>query len=91
MTAHAPEARADWAGRFWFSFYEKGGVMAEFCRNALAYMTARPVDAFRKKKTPEIADLLIAELNARPWLLVLDGLERILVAYNRFDAPQLRD
>ena len=87
----APTARDDWAGRFWYSFYEKGAVMVEFCRQALAYMNAQPVDAFRREKTPELTDMLITELNARPWLVVLDGLERVLVAYNRFDAAQLRD
>ena len=87
----APTARDDWAGRFWYSFYEKGAVMVEFCRHAMAYMTAQPVNVFRKKKTPELTDLLLAELNTRPWLLVLDGLERVLVAYHRFDAAQLRD
>jgi len=35
--------------------------------------------------------LLLNELRSRPWLLVLDGLERVLVAYHRFDAAQLAD
>lgn len=39
MVNHATGARADWAGRFWYSFYEKGTGMADFCRRALAYMT----------------------------------------------------
>lgn len=88
---HAANVRNDWAGRFWYSFYEKGAVMADFCRHALAYMTRRPVRELTKKKTPELSKLLLAELRGRPWLLVLDGLERILVAYHRFDAAQVRD
>ncbi len=91
VTRIAPTVREDWAGRFWYSFYEKSAVMADFCRHAPAYMTTHPVDDFWKKKAPELAERLMAELNARPWLLVLDGLERVLVAYNRFDAAQLRD
>src|SRR5689334_22318896 len=46
---HANSARADWAGTFWYSFYEKGAVMSDFSRRALAYMTGRPLKAFRKK------------------------------------------
>jgi hypothetical protein len=38
-TKHATSVRGDWAGRFWYSFYEKGAVMRGFCQHALAYMT----------------------------------------------------
>ena len=88
---HATGARADWAGRFWFSFYEKGAVMASFCRHALAYMTGKRAEDFAKLRMPELSDRLVAELERRPWPLVLDGLERVLVAYHRHDAAQLRD
>jgi tetratricopeptide (TPR) repeat protein len=90
-TNHAAIVRPDWAGRFWYSFYEKGSVMADFCRRALAYMTGRPLRDFRGKRTVELSDLLLRKLRARPWLLVLDGLERVLVAYHRIDAAQLAD
>ena len=71
---------SDWAGRFWYSFYERGAIMDDFCQRALAYMTSRPLAEFKKRKTAEMKDDLIAELHARPWLLILDGLERVLVA-----------
>jgi hypothetical protein len=87
---HAPKAQP-WTGRFWYSFYERGAIMADFCRRALAYMTGQPMEELRKKKTTELAPLLLHQLQARPWLLVLDGLERVLVAYHRIDAAQLRD
>ena len=91
VTRHASGARGDWAGVFWYSFYEKGAVMADFCRRALAYMTGQPLAAFREKKQPELSELLARQLQARCWLLVLDGLERVLVAYHRYDAAQLAD
>lgn len=92
---HAPSVRKgtkeDWAGRFWYSFYERGAIMADFCQRALAYMTSQPLEELRKKKTAELVPQLLHELQARPWLLILDGLERVLVAYHRIDAAQLRD
>ncbi|MBX3736646.1 MAG: SIR2 family protein [Candidatus Didemnitutus sp.] len=91
---HALAARpADrpWAGRFWYSFYERGAIMADFCQRALAYMTGRPLEDFAKKKTADLKDDLLAQLHARPWLLILDGLERILVAYHRIDAAEVPD
>lgn len=88
---HAEKCRNDWAGRFWYSFYEKGGVMSDFCQRALAYMTAKPLEDFRKKKMPELAELLVHNLQDKPWLLVLDGLERMLVHYHRIDAGELAD
>src|SRR5262245_20520393 len=75
----------------WYSFYERGAILADFCRRALAYTTGRPLDDLQKMRTPELGVLLLAELQARPWLLVLDGLERVLVAYHRYDAAQLAD
>ena len=80
-----------WAGRFWYSFYERGAIMADFCHRALAYMTGRPLENFAKKKTAELAKDLLAQLHAQPWLLILDGLERVLVAYHRIDAAEVPD
>lgn len=88
---HAPVVRTDWAGRFWYSFYERGAVMADFCRHALAYTTGQPLEAFEMMRTPELAPALIDQLHAKPWLVVLDGLERVLVAYHRIDAAELPD
>lgn len=90
-TKHATNVRSDWAGRFWYSFYERGAIMQDFCQHALAYMTGRPLMEFEKRKTAEMKDELIAQLHARPWLLILDGLERVLVAYHRIDAAEIPD
>jgi hypothetical protein len=90
-TKHAVQIRSDWAGRFWYSFYERGAIMADFCQRALAYMTVQPLEELRKKKTAELREPLLAQLHARPWLLILDGLERVLVAYHRIDAAEVPD
>lgn len=88
---HAPAVRANWAGVVWYSFYERGAVMGDFCQRALAYMTGAPLEKFRGRKTEELATLLLNQLRQKPWLLVLDGFERVLVAYHRVDAPVLLD
>ena len=88
--AHAPGIR-QWAGRFWYSFYERGAIMREFCQYALAYTTGRPVKDFERRQTAEMKDELLAQLHTRPWLFILDGLERVLVAYHRIDATAVRD
>lgn len=91
VTTRAPAVRSDWAGRCWYSFYERGARMADFCRHALAYMTGESPRTFDTVSSVDLADRLIAELQERPWLLVLDGLERLLVAYHRIDAAEIPD
>jgi hypothetical protein len=90
-TKHAVAVRCDWAGRFWYSFYEKGATMVDFCRRALAYMTGQPRSMFRDRNTAELTEPLIHQLRDRPWLIILDGMERVLASYHRFDAAQLAD
>lgn len=91
LTKHATVARDDWTGLFWYSFYEKGAVMSDFCCHALAYMTQQEASLFRRLRPHHLFERVLAELEARPWLLILDGLERVLVAYHRHDAAQLLD
>jgi hypothetical protein len=88
---HAPRLGIPWAGRFWYSFYERGADMREFAITALAYMTQQSPKALRKQTEDDITADLLQQLQRRPWLLVLDGLERVLAAYHRSDAAQARD
>ncbi|MBV9960582.1 MAG: DUF4062 domain-containing protein [Acidobacteria bacterium] len=91
LTEQATIARPNFAGRLWFSFYEGGADMTSFAAHALAYVTRQPLSDFRGRKTAELAVMLISALREEPFLLVLDGLERVLVAYHRLDASQARD
>jgi len=86
---HCSNIRTDWAGKFWYSFYEQGASLRLFCIHALSYMTNQTESVFAKKSTKELYDELLSQLKAQPWLLVLDGLERILVCYHRHDAPHI--
>lgn len=59
---YATEIRKDWAGIFWYSFYEKGAIMTDFCQRALAYITGLPLESFRKKKIAELSEQLLRHL-----------------------------
>jgi tetratricopeptide (TPR) repeat protein len=79
------------AGRMWWSFYESDATFENFVTRALAYVTRRPLDEVQKIPSPEREAQLLAALDREPFLLVLDGLERILIAYARMDAAHLSD
>lgn len=87
----APQEMRPLAGRLWWSFYESDATWENFVTRALAYAARRPLPEIEKLPFPEREDWLLRVLDAEPFLLVLDGLERILVAYARGDASYLRD
>jgi hypothetical protein len=91
VTNHAAADRSDWAGRLWYSFYERGADMRDFKVTALAYITHQPPETFRARPDAALTQDLLQHLTRAPFLLVLDGLERVLAAYHRADAAQLRD
>jgi hypothetical protein len=43
------------------------------------------------KNFNELCDTLLKHLSEKPYLFVLDGLERLLVCYHRYDATDMRD
>ncbi|MBZ0284448.1 MAG: DUF4062 domain-containing protein [Anaerolineae bacterium] len=87
----APQEMKPLAGRLWWSFYESDASFENFVIRALAYVTQTPRDAVEKMNPIEHESALLKALNEKPFLLVLDGLERILVAYARMDAAYLKD
>ena len=78
-------------GRMWWSFYESDASFENFVTRALAYVTRRPREDVEKIPPPERETQLLAALDREPYLIVLDGLERILIAYARMDAAHLSD
>ena len=91
MNNHTTKIREDWAGRFWYSFYEKGASMTDFCCHALAYSTGQQLENFREMEMIDLSELLLRELHSRPWLFILDGLERVLVSYHSIHSAELSD
>src|SRR5205085_1079785 len=78
-------------GRMWWSFYESDATFENFVTRALAYVIRRPLDEVQQIPAPERETQLLAALDREPFLVVLDGLERILIAYARMDAAHLSD
>jgi tetratricopeptide (TPR) repeat protein len=87
----APNELPDLAGRMWWTFYESDAYFENFVIRALAYTDGLPEAEVRQIPAPEREDRLWQVLDQRPFLLVLDGLERILLAYARMDAAHLTD
>jgi tetratricopeptide (TPR) repeat protein len=79
------------AGRMWWAFYESDATFENFVTRALAYVTRRPREEVQKISPPEREAQLLAALDHEPFLMVLDGLERILITYARMDAAYLSD
>lgn len=81
----------DFEGVFWYSFYKQGSNFDNFCATALAYFHDEPVQQFAHLKSRELAGRLMKQLRKRRFVLAIDGLERVLIAYDRIDAAQLQD
>jgi tetratricopeptide (TPR) repeat protein len=87
----APAVIDGLAGRLWWSFYEGSASMTRFLQELLAYTTARSMKEIRELDRADLAEQALTALRQRPYLVVLDGFERLLAAYHRFDPSKLRD
>jgi tetratricopeptide (TPR) repeat protein len=79
------------AGRVWWSFYESDARFDNFVTRTLAYVTGQTLERVQQKRAAEQVDELLAVLDKEPFLIVLDGIERLLIAYARPDAAHLAD
>src|SRR6266404_2643291 len=87
----APQEMKPIAGRMWWSFYESDASFENFVTRALAYVTRRSLAEVEQIPAPDRESQLLAALDREPFLIVLDGFERILIAYARMDAARLDD
>lgn len=81
----------DFDAAFWWSFYESDSAVTNFTRHALAYLEGKAIKDYDGTSADERERALLAILRKKRCLFVLDGLERILTAYHRMDAPHLLD
>ena len=79
------------AGRMWWSFYAPDSSFDSFLTHALAYFDQRDLEKVANLSFAERTRELLATLHKHQFLLVLDGLERLMVQYNRMDAANLPD
>jgi tetratricopeptide (TPR) repeat protein len=80
------------AGRLWWSFYETESGYERFIASALAYVTGKDTTVLQSNLSVEDQEKqLLFILNEQPFLIVLDGLERLLVAYAGLDFAHLAD
>jgi hypothetical protein len=87
----APQEMRSLAGRMWWSFYESDATFENLVIRALAYVSGQTIEKVKQDLPPERERKLLAVLDRQPFLLVLDGLERLLIAYARMDAARLQD
>jgi tetratricopeptide (TPR) repeat protein len=82
-------ARPD--GILWWSFYESKASFDSFVNTAICYASRGELDPASIPSLYDGCRVLLTLLAQRRILLVLDGLERILNAYTRLDAPYRGD
>ncbi len=87
----APNELPKLDGRLWWSFYESDARWENFIIRALAYVSGQSEKVVRELKAPDREEQLWRSFDQHPFLLVLDGMERILLAYVRMDAAQMLD
>ncbi len=87
----APHEMRPLAGRMWWSFYESDAYFENFVTRALAYVTSQSREDVQQIPAPDRETQLLQVLDREPFLLVLDGLERILTAYASMDAAHMLD
>lgn len=78
----APREMGQLAGRMWWSFQESDDF-EDFITCALAYVTKQLKEDVRKYSLTERERQLRVNLDRHPFLLALDGLERLLIAHRR--------
>ena len=87
----APYEMRPLTGRVWWSFYESDAHFDNFVSRTLAYVSGLTLEQVQEKRLSEQVDDLLTVLDQEPYLIVLDGLERLLLAYTRLDAAHLAD
>lgn len=79
------------AGRLWWSFYESDASFENFEIRALAYTARISIEQAKTQPVAEREAWLLHLLDTQPFLIVLDGLERLLLAYSGGNVRGLED
>ena len=84
-------APRDLAGKMWWSFYESDAGFDRFVTMALAYCGRRSIQSVQELSPVDREWQLLSLLDREPFLITLDGLERILLAYANLNFAHLTD
>jgi tetratricopeptide (TPR) repeat protein len=87
----APHEMRPLAGRVWWSFYESDAHFDNFVARAFSYVSGIPLEEAAGLPRADREDALLTALDRDPYLIVLDGMERLLRAYSRTDAAHVAD
>ncbi|MFC3099825.1 DUF4062 domain-containing protein [Altererythrobacter lauratis] len=79
---HAPNLGCDWAGIFWYTFDEKGATLKNLLVEALSEITGASQADLEQKRLVELGNQLFRIIDKEPFLLILDGMERLLGQYD---------
>jgi tetratricopeptide (TPR) repeat protein len=74
-------------GVIWWSFYDRESSFDSFLNHSISYVYKNEVDPKGIRSTRDKMDKLFEGLRDRNFLIVLDGLERILRAYAGLGSP----
>ena len=91
MQQDLPQEGLHLAGTVWWSFYERDAGFDSFIHHALAYASGGTIDPDSAPSDYDRIYWLLCLLHESPFLLVLDGAERLLRAYARLDAAYRGD
>lgn len=86
-----PEEKVDFRGAIWWSFYEREADFRVFLNRALLYVGGGEIAPEEIPSDYERMQRLSEVLRADPFLLILDGVERLLRVYHALDAAYRGD
>lgn len=78
-------------GKIWWSFYESDASFENFVIRCLAYVKRQPKEKIALIPVSDREGELISILSQYPFLIVMDGLERIMIAYARMSAESIAE
>lgn len=70
-------------GGLWYSFYERGASFKQFLDELRTYVSEWASKGIGTPPEPESVDETFQKLRDLPFLIVLDGFERVLMAYHQ--------
>jgi hypothetical protein len=86
-----PEEKIKLSGVIWWSFYEKEASFETFLNYALLYASGSMINPHKIPSDYDRMQSLWCILRESPFLVILDGAERLLRAYHALDAAYKGD